>query len=104
MSKSGAKSPRLVTVHHRRSASMTGARIEKKAGWRIEKHVADDRVDPAVEGAVHAPQLRRWKSAHQARLSSPPASADPDRYAAAVTAVSSTPSRIGECGSHQRRS
>src|SRR2546427_1311929 len=41
---------------------------------------------------------------YQRRLSSPPASALPDRYADAVTTSSSAPSRAGEWDSHQRTS
>src|SRR5213594_769760 len=38
---------------------------------------------------------------HQRRLSSPPASALPDRYADTVTTSSSAPSHVGEWDSHQ---
>src|SRR2546428_4460551 len=41
---------------------------------------------------------------HQRLLSSPPASALPDRYAEAVTTSSSAPSRAGAWDSHQRTS
>src|SRR4029434_10264358 len=41
---------------------------------------------------------------HQRRLSSPPASALPERYAEAITTSSSAPSRAGEWDSHQRTS
>src|SRR5713226_6888723 len=41
---------------------------------------------------------------HQRRLSSPPASALPERYAEALTTSSSAPSRAGEWDSHQRTS
>src|SRR2546428_7636155 len=40
----------------------------------------------------------------QRRLSSPPASALPERYAEALTTSSSAPSRAGEWDSHQRTS
>src|SRR2546425_4060205 len=41
---------------------------------------------------------------HQRRLSSPPASALPERYAEALTTSSSAPSRAGAWDSHQRTS
>ena len=53
---------------------------------------------PRVERAA---QRRRWRMSHQRRLSSPPASALPDRYADTVTTSSSAPSRAGEWDSHQ---
>ena len=56
---------------------------------------------PRVERAA---QRRPWRMSHQRRLSSPPASALPDRYADAVTTSSSAPSRAGEWDSHHHTS
>jgi hypothetical protein len=54
-----------------------------------------------ASGVERAAQRRPWRMSHQRRLSSPPASALPDRYADAVTTSSSAPSRAGEWDSHQ---
>src|SRR5215467_9875658 len=82
-----------------------------KSGWRGS---ANQRLAACwakeyregVEGPVNGRlQLTRpCRTSHQRRLSSPPASALPERYADAVTTSSSVPSRVGKWDSHQRTS